>query len=88
MYAPAPFIIGTRRDIVLLSPAAVEFRAVHLLAWSAGIAGGYNGIVFIHDYRAEIPPQAGALVGAPLCKIKKILVPVSPHQRIMEKPGY
>ena len=64
---------------MLLSPAPVELRAVHLLAWRTGIARGYDGMVFIDYDRTKVPPQTCALVGTPECKIEEIVVSVRPH---------
>jgi hypothetical protein len=68
---------------VLFSPAPVQFCAVHLFTWCAGIAGGDDRVVFVNNDRAEISPQAGALVRAPEGEVKEILVPVRPHDKII-----
>jgi hypothetical protein len=64
---------------MLLSPAGFQFRAVHLLARGTGIPGGNDRMVLIDNNGAKIAPQAGALVGTPQCKVKKIVVPGSSH---------
>lgn len=72
---------------MVISPAPVQFCAVHLFPGSAGIAGGYNRIEFINDNRPKIPPEAGPLVSTPRGKIKEILVPVRSHwRRIWQRP--
>ena len=79
MYTPAPLIVGAGRDVVILSPAAVEFGTVHLLAGSSRIAGRDDRIVFIHDDRAKVPAETGPLVSAPQGKIEEILMTVGSH---------
>jgi hypothetical protein len=79
MNTPASFIVRTRRDVVVLSPAVIQFRAVRLLPGCPGVTRGYDRVVLIHDDGAEIAPQAGTLVCTPECKIEKILVPVGSH---------
>jgi hypothetical protein len=81
VYAPAPLIVGTGRDIVVLSPARVEFCTVHLFSRGTRVSGGNDRVVFIDDDRAEVAPQTGALVGTPKCEVKKIMMPVGPHEK-------
>jgi hypothetical protein len=81
MHAPAPLVVGTGRDIVVLSPARIEFCTVHLFSWGTRVSGGNDRIVFIDDNRAEVAPKAGALVGTPQCEIKKIVMPVGSHEK-------
>jgi hypothetical protein len=64
---------------MFLSPALVEFRAVHLLAWRTGITGGHNRMVFIDNDRTKVPAKACALMGTPECEVKEIVVSVCPH---------
>jgi hypothetical protein len=66
---------------VVCSPARIEFSTVHLFSWSPRISRGNDRVVFIDDNSAEVTPQAGALVGTPKCKVKKILMPVGPHKK-------
>jgi hypothetical protein len=79
MDASAPLVVGARRDIVLFSPAPVQFCTVHLFTGGSGIAGRDDRIVFIDDDSAEIAPQAGTLVGTPQRKVKEVMVPVRSH---------
>jgi hypothetical protein len=88
MHAPAPLVVGARRNIVVVSPARFEFCAVHLFSRGTRVSGGYNRIEFIDDNRAEIAPQAGALVGTPRCQIQKILMPVGSHSTVYGKSRY
>jgi hypothetical protein len=81
MHAPAPLVVGAGRDIVVLSPARIEFCTVHLFSWGTRVSGGNDRIVFIDDNRAEVASQAGALVGTPQCEVKKIVMPVGPHEK-------
>ena len=72
---------------MLLPPAFVQFRAVHLFSWRPGVARGDDGIKFVNDDSPEIPPETGALVGAPGGKVEEIGMPVGPHQgKNMERP--
>jgi hypothetical protein len=73
---------------VLLSPAPVQFGAVHLFPGRASVPGGNNRIEFINDDCTEIAPEAGTLVGAPGSKVKEILMPVGPHSKEYGKPRY
>jgi len=79
MHAPAPLIVGAGRDVVVLSPAAIELRAVHLLSGGSRVAGRDDRIIFIHNDRAKIPAEAGSLVSAPLGKVEEIFVTVGSH---------
>jgi hypothetical protein len=81
MHAPAPLIVGAGRDIVVLSPARIEFYTVHLFSRGTRVSGGNDRIVFIDDNRAEVAPQAGTLVGTPQREVKKIVMPVGPHEK-------
>jgi hypothetical protein len=81
MNAPATLIVGAGRDIVVLSPAGVEFSTVHLFSRGTRISGGNDRIVFIDNNRTEVAPQACALVGTSQCKVKKIMMPVCPHEK-------
>jgi hypothetical protein len=38
-------------------------------------------MVFINNDRAEVTPQAGALVRTPRCQIQKIVMPVGSHSK-------
>jgi hypothetical protein len=73
---------------MVLSPAGIEFCTIHLFSWRTSIPGGNYGIVLIHDNRAEIASQAGALMRTPCCQIQKILVPVSSHLKVYVKYLY
>jgi hypothetical protein len=64
---------------MVLPPAVVQFRAVKLFPWGPGVTGGNDRVVLVDDNGAKIAPQAGALVGTPVCKVKKVLVPVGSH---------
>jgi hypothetical protein len=87
MHAPAPLIVGTGRDIVVLSPARIEFCTVHLFSRGTRISGRDDRIVFINDNRTKVAPQAGSLVGTPLCEVKKIVMPVGPHdEKVWKSP--
>ena len=79
MNAPAALVVGAGRDVVILSPAAVELRAVHLLSGGSRVAGRDDRIVFIHNDRAKVPAEAGPLVSAPQGKVEEILVTVGSH---------
>jgi hypothetical protein len=81
MNAPTPLVVGAGRDIVVLSPARIEFRTVHLFARGPRVSGGNDRIVFIDDNRSEVAPKAGALVGTPQCEVKKIVMPIGPHEK-------
>jgi hypothetical protein len=73
---------------VVLPPARFQFRAVHLLTRRTGVSRGHNGVILIDNDRAEIAPQAGALVGAPERKVKEVVVPVGPHLHNYGKARY
>jgi len=89
MNAAAPFIVGPRRNIVILSPAPVQFRAVRLLPRCPGISRGNDRVEFIDNDRPEVTPEAGTLVSTSQGEVEKILMPVGSHLlRIMEKTGY
>ena len=79
MHAPAPLIVGAGGDVMVLSPATVELRAVHLLSGGSRVAGRDDRIVFIHNNRAKIPAETCPLVGAPQGKVEEILVTVGSH---------
>ena len=81
MDAPALLIVGSGRDVVILSPAPAELGTVHLLPGRSGIPGGYDGIVLVHDDGAEIPAETGALVGTAEGEIEEILVTVGSHHQ-------
>jgi hypothetical protein len=83
MDTAAPFVVGTRRDAMFFSPAAMKFSAVHLFPRGTGIPRGDNGIKLIHNNCAKVPPETGSLVGAPVCKVEKILMPACPHEKMM-----
>jgi hypothetical protein len=81
MNAPAPLVVGTGRDIMVLSPARIEFCTVHLFSRGTRVSSGNDRIVFIDYNRTEVAPQAGALVRTPQCEVKKIVMPVGPHEK-------
>jgi len=85
MDTPAPLVIGTRGDVVVLSPAPVQLGAVHLLPGGTSIPRGDDGVELIHDDSAKVPPEAGTLVGTPGGKVEKVLMPVGPHERNIGK---
>jgi hypothetical protein len=70
---------------VLFSPAAVQLGAVHLFSWSTGIACGNDGVELVHDDCPKVPPEAGALMGAPRRQVEEILMPVRPHEEKLWK---
>jgi hypothetical protein len=87
MHAPAPLVVGAGWDVVVLSPARIEFCTVHLFSRGTRVSGGNDRIVFIDDNRAEVAPQAGTLVGTPQCEVKKIVMPVGPHdEKVWKSP--
>lgn len=73
---------------MILSPAVIQFSAVRLFPGGPGVTGGNDRIILVHDNSAKIAPKAGTLVSTPVCKIKKILVPVSSHSGIYGKTLY
>ena len=79
MHAPAPLIVGAGGDVMVLSPATVELRAVHLLSGGSRVAGRDDRIVFIHNNRAKIPAETCPLVGAPQGKVEEIFVTVGSY---------
>ena len=87
MHAPAPLVVGAGWDVVVLSPATVELRAVHLLSGGSRVTGRDDRIVFIHNDGAKIPAEAGPLVGAPQGKIEEIFVTVGSHQQEFWEAG-
>jgi hypothetical protein len=88
MDTTAPLVIGAGGDTVLFSPAAVKLGAVHLFPRGAGIARGDNGIELVHDDCTKVPPEAGALVGAPRRQVEEILMPVRPHEEKYGRTRY
>ena len=80
MNAPAPLVVGAGGYVVLSSPAAVELGAVHLFPGGTGISRGDDGMELINNDCTKVPPEAGALVGAPRRQVKEILMPVRPHE--------
>jgi hypothetical protein len=88
MDTPAPLVVGTRGNIMVFSPAGIEFCTIHLFSWRTSIPGGNNRIVLINNNRAEIASQAGALMRTPGCQIQKIVVPVSSHSEVYVKDLY
>ena len=79
MYTPATLVVGAGGDVVVFSPAAVEFCTVHLLSGGSRVTGRDDRIIFIHNDRAEVPAEAGSLVGAPQGKVEKIFVTIGSH---------
>ena len=70
---------------MILSPARIEFCAIHLFAWGTSVSSGNDRMVFINDDRAEITPETGALVRTPYCQIQKIVMPVGSHKKSVWK---
>ena len=66
---------------MIIPPAPVQLGAVHLLPWCSGVSSRDNGVVLVHDDRAEIAAETGPLVGAAEGKVKEVLVAVRSHER-------
>jgi hypothetical protein len=64
------------------SPARIEFCAIHLFSRGTRVSGGDYCIIFIDNNRAEVAPQAGALMGTPYSQVQKIMMPVGSHSRV------
>ena len=64
---------------MVLSPASVEFGAVHLFAGCTRITGRDDRIEFIRNDRTKVPAETGSLVGTPEGKIQEIFVTVGSH---------
>jgi hypothetical protein len=73
---------------MLISPAPVQFGAVHLFPGRTCVPGGNDRIEFINDDCPEIAPEAGALVGTSCGKVKEIMMPVGSHSREYGKTRY
>jgi hypothetical protein len=66
---------------MVFSPAGIEFCTIHLFPRGTRVSGGHDRMVFINNDRAEVTPQAGALVRTPRCQIQKIMMPVGSHSK-------
>jgi hypothetical protein len=66
---------------MVFSPAGIEFCTIHLFSRGTRVSGGHDRMVFINNDRAEVTPQAGALVRTPCCQIQKIVMPVGSHSK-------
>ncbi len=73
---------------MVLSPTVIQFGAVRLFPGSPGVTGGNDRIILINNDGAKIAPHACTLVRTPVCKVKKILVPVCSHSGGYDKPFY
>jgi hypothetical protein len=66
---------------MVCSPARIEFSTIHLFSRGTRISGRDDRVIFIDDNRTEVAPQTGALVGTPQREVKKIMMPVGPHEK-------
>jgi hypothetical protein len=73
---------------MILSPAGIEFCAIHLFPGGTSVSGGNDGVVFINDNCAEIAPQAGALMRTPRCQIQKVVMSVGSHSKVYGRSRY
>ena len=49
MDAPAPFIVRTGWDIMVFSPAVIQFCTVQLFPGGPGVTGGNDRVILIDD---------------------------------------
>ncbi len=79
MDAPALFVVGSGRDIVVFPPAPPQLRAVYLFPRCSRITGRDDGVILVHNDGSKIPAEAGSLVGAAEGKVKEVLVTIGSH---------